>query len=152
EHQGDLPRLGLQALGEEGQQGHHQAEPDQVDEDHGEQDRQGRRPAAGCCLNLHALASPAPGGQKNAPAVRPGRLIVSSPVRDQRGARIMIIWRPSILGANSTLASSSKSAWTLFISFMPSSGWAISRPRKRIVTLTLSPSSKKRCMALAFTS
>jgi hypothetical protein len=31
---GDLPRLGLQALGEEGQQRHHQAEPDQIDEHH----------------------------------------------------------------------------------------------------------------------
>ncbi len=41
EHQRDLPRLGLQALGEEGQQRHHQPKPDQVDEHHGKQHGQG---------------------------------------------------------------------------------------------------------------
>ena len=55
-------------------------------------------------------------------------------------------------GSYSILVMVSKSALTFISSFMPSSGWAISRPRKRMVTLTLSPSSKKRFMALAFTS
>src|SRR5215216_6054928 len=69
-----------------------------------------------------------------------------------RGARIMIIWRPSICGSLSTLAIVAVSALTRSKSLTPSSVWAISRPRKRSVTLTLSPSSKKRCTAFIFTS
>src|SRR5690606_14465703 len=69
-----------------------------------------------------------------------------------RGARLMIIWRPSIRGSYSTLATGSKSDFTCCSSLMPSSGWASSRPRKRRVIFTLSPSSKNRCIDLALTS
>src|ERR687897_1209745 len=71
---------------------------------------------------------------------------------DYRGARIMIIWRPSIIGSLSTLARVAVSALTRSSSLTPRSVCAISRPRKRSVTLTLSPSSKKRCTAFIFTS
>src|SRR5690606_2025868 len=68
------------------------------------------------------------------------------------GDMTMVIWRPSILGVCSTLAFSPRSSRTRSSSFMPSSWCAISRPRKRRVTFTLSPSSRKRCIAFIFTS
>ena len=46
----------------------------------------------------------------------------------------------------------SESFWMRPRRSMPIFWWAISRPRKRRVTFTLSPSSKKRFMARIFTS
>src|SRR5690554_7429229 len=60
------------------------------------------------------------------------------------GATIMIIWRPSIFGKDSTVPISSRSAAIRSISLRPRSWCAISRPRKRSVTLPLSPPSRKR--------
>src|SRR5438477_5105446 len=57
------------------------------------------------------------------------------------GDTTIVIWRPSMRGNCSTLAISSRSSLTRISTFMPSSWCANSRPRNRIVTLTLSPSS-----------
>src|SRR5262249_59487005 len=61
-----------------------------------------------------------------------------------RGASTITIWRPSNFGSCSTLASGERSPRTRSSNLVPSSWWASSRPRKRKVTLTLSPSSKNR--------
>ena len=64
----------------------------------------------------------------------------------------MIIWRPSIfLGKDSTTASSAVSSLRRFRTSTPMSWCAISRPRKRIVTFTLLPSSRKRVRLRSFT-
>ena len=55
-------------------------------------------------------------------------------------------------GSISTLAILAMSSLTRLSSLVPSSWCAISRPRKRSVILTLSPSSKKRCIERIFTS
>ncbi len=70
---------------------------------------------------------------------------------DQRGVSTMIIWRFSIRGICSTLVCASRSARIRSSTFTPSSWWAISRPRKRSVTLTLSPSVRNAFMARSFT-
>src|SRR6185312_14860610 len=68
------------------------------------------------------------------------------------GASTMVIWRPSIKGSASTLAIGAVSVRTRWRSLKPISWCAISRPRKRSVTLTLSPSSKNRRTERIFTS
>src|SRR5690242_11441374 len=62
------------------------------------------------------------------------------------GLIIMVIWRPSMRGNWSTTPVSAMSAWMRRASSMPSSWCDISRPRKRMFTLTLSPSSRNRTM------
>src|SRR5690349_10110835 len=57
------------------------------------------------------------------------------------GASTMIIWRPSSLGMCSTTETSASSSRMRSSRRMPMSWWVISRPRKRSVTLPLSPSS-----------
>ena len=54
-------------------------------------------------------------------------------------------------GSNSTLATSAKSCFTRFMISMPRSWWAISRPRKRSVTFTLSPLSMNFTTFFSFT-
>src|SRR5690606_26840330 len=68
------------------------------------------------------------------------------------GASTMTIWRPSERGWLSTLAIASVCSRTLSSNCMPSSWCAISRPRKRMVTLTRSPSSRNRCTAFILVS
>src|SRR5690606_34043714 len=62
------------------------------------------------------------------------------------GAIIMTICRPSRRGRDSITMSSPRSASIRPAIWRPSSWWLISRPRKRMLTLTLSPSSRKRRM------
>jgi hypothetical protein len=68
------------------------------------------------------------------------------------GASTITIWRPSMRGIDSILVSGSISPRTRLRTCRPSSACTISRPRKRSVTLTLSPSSMKRFIAFIFTS
>src|SRR5690554_4391472 len=58
------------------------------------------------------------------------------------GAIIMTICRPSIRGRDSITMSSPRSASMRVSMLRPSSWWLISRPRKRMLTLILSPSSR----------
>src|SRR5690606_27279568 len=67
------------------------------------------------------------------------------------GASTITICRPSSRGMDSTWTMSSTSARSLSSSRTPSSWCAISRPRKRRVTLTLSPSSMNRTMLRSLT-
>ena len=83
----------------------------------------------------------------------PEAQVTIGPVIDQgfssyffRGAITITICRPSIRGRCSTTPISSKSFSTRLRTSMPNSGWVISRPRKRRVILTRSPSSRKRTM------
>ena len=64
----------------------------------------------------------------------------------------MIIWRPSSKGIRSMTPWSFSRSLTAISKARPRSGWAISRPRKRTVTLSLSPSSRNREAALIFVS
>src|SRR5690606_376359 len=59
------------------------------------------------------------------------------------GAIIMTICRPSMRGRDSITMSSPRSASIRCSMPRPSSWWLISRPRKRMLTLILSPSSRK---------
>ena len=60
------------------------------------------------------------------------------------GASTITICRPSIAGCCSIWEISSRSFSTRFSNSSPSSLWACSRPRNRMVTLALSPSLRKR--------
>ena len=73
------------------------------------------------------------------------------PLSVQRGVSTMIICRFSIRGICSTLVTGSISERIRSSTFMPMSWCAISRPRKRKVTFTLSPSSMNDFMARIFT-
>jgi len=67
------------------------------------------------------------------------------------GERTITICRISMRGICSTLVAASRSARIRSSTFTPISWWAISRPRKRRVTLTLSPSSMKFFIERSFT-
>ena len=60
------------------------------------------------------------------------------------GCSTIVMLRPSWRGGDSTIAISATSSAIRWRIFMPSSGWAISRPRNMIVSLTLLPSPRKR--------
>ncbi len=60
------------------------------------------------------------------------------------GASIIVMLRPSCWGRCSTTASSPSSSARRLRIISPRSGWAISRPRNMIVTLTLSRALRKR--------
>src|SRR5690606_25485904 len=62
----------------------------------------------------------------------------------RRGARIIVMLRPSRSGSDSTRPTSSSPWATRISTSRPISGWAICRPRNIIVALTLLPSSRKR--------
>ena len=66
------------------------------------------------------------------------------------GCSTIVMLRPSWRGADSTTANSATSSATRFRIFIPSSGWAISRPRNMIVSLTLLPSPRKRTTCFIF--
>src|SRR5581483_4194029 len=63
-----------------------------------------------------------------------------------RRLRMVCIWLPSIRGSVSAMAVSRSSSTSRSRMRRPISGCAISRPRKKIVAFTLSPSSRKRSM------
>src|SRR5262252_8631801 len=63
-----------------------------------------------------------------------------------RRLRMVCIWLPSIRGSVSAMATSASSCTSRSRIRRPISGCAISRPRKKIVAFTLSPSSRKRSM------
>src|SRR5205085_49996 len=60
--------------------------------------------------------------------------------------RIVCIWLPSCRGMFSGVATSARSSISRSRMRRPISGCAISRPRKKIVAFTLSPSARKRSM------
>src|SRR5262249_48534378 len=72
----------------------------------------------------------------------------------QPGARFtnMEIIRPSMTGGRSSTAIPFSSAVTRSNTARPSSGWAISRPRKMTLTLTLSPSARNSSILRTLTS
>src|SRR5690348_3500556 len=111
----------------------------------GFRDWPGRRSAI--ALSIHALAglccdNPFSGCRMG----RPPSAANGLPHYFFLGLIIMVIWRPSIRGNWSTVPVSTMSFWIRWASSMPSSWWRISRPQKRMLTLTLSPSSRNRTM------
>src|SRR5437588_5394525 len=66
------------------------------------------------------------------------------------GARTINMLRPSTRGAASTLPTSLTCSAIRSRIFLPSSGWAISRPRNMIVILTFEPSLRKRSTCFVF--
>src|SRR5436190_15746496 len=78
-------------------------------------------------------------------AVAAAALALPPPLCGRR-VRMVCIWLPSIRGVVSGMATSVSSWIRRSRMRRPISGCAISRPRKKIVALTLSPSSRKRSM------
>ena len=66
------------------------------------------------------------------------------------GAKTINMLRPSTRGAASTLPTSLTYSAIRSRIFLPSSGWAISRPRNMIVILTFEPSLRKRSTCFVF--
>src|SRR5882672_1860095 len=123
--------------------------------------------ALGCALfRLHlghgALLSFLYAGRRPLPGLRsPPSLVLRTALLDDArlqlkhyffffGANTITIWRPSSLGIASTWLNASRSVRTRSSTLSPRSWCAISRPRKRIVTFALSPSSRNSCSLRTF--
>ena len=122
--------------------------------------RRAVRRNGGCGGRARSLGGVAAGGASlvadAAPAVVVGRAVERGPGRAgavaagvaaagpplRSGASTMIMLRPSSFGAASILAIEPTCSATWSRSFLPNSGWLISRPRNMIVILTLWPSPR----------
>ena len=166
EDQRHLPRRRVKRRRIEGQERDHHPKAHQVHEDDEEQGRQSRRRRSrrafgGGCGHLNGdkrrggRRQPAfrhkrtkNGGRRPAATVH-APIRIASPLGGEDHDHLLAFHARLVLDLGHRLEIGLHLSAS---SFMPSSGCASSRPRKRRVTFTLSPSSKKPCMALAFTS